>query len=247
MILRRIARPLLGTAFIASGIDAVTAPAGPARTAEPLLENVPADTETVIRVAGAVQVGAGLALAFGKAPRIASTVLAGTLVPTTVFASDFWNENDPAVRSAKQSAFVKNLGLLGGVLIASADTEGRPSLGWRGRRRLVDARESIVEALPGESGQDTLTASVNKAEQWAHQAADRVPTDRIAANASTLAASARSRAEDLAHTVADRAPDVIDATRQRAEQWADEVAHRAPEAADTVADTTRRWRRALAR
>ncbi|GEE03218.1 hypothetical protein nbrc107696_36640 [Gordonia spumicola] len=235
MIIRRIARPLLGTAFIASGVDAVIAPSGPARTAEPLLDGVSADAETVIRVAGAVQVGAGLALAFGKAPRISSTVLVGTLVPTTVFASDFWNENDPAVRSAKQSAFVKNLGLLGGALITAADTEGRPSLGWRGRKRLAEARESIADALPGDSGPDRLTAAVDKAEGWAHRAADRVPTDAIAANVSSFAESARSHAEDIAHTVADRAPDVVDATRDFAAQ-----------AGDTVTNTTRRWRRTIA-
>lgn len=209
MILRRIARPLLGAAFIASGIEAVRAPSGPARTAEPLLESVPADTENVIRATGVVQVGAGIALAAGKAPRIASTVLAGTLVPTTVFASDFWNETDPVRKSAKQSEFVKNVGLLGGVLIAAADTEGKPSLGWRGRRGLGRARDGVVDVLP--SGSETTHA-------W----------DGAVERASHLAETARSQAQDVTHTVADRAPGVVDAVRSRAEDLASEVGDRAP-------------------
>ncbi|WP_035719732.1 DoxX family membrane protein [Gordonia shandongensis] len=238
MLLRTIARPLLGTAFVASGVDALRAPAGPARVAEPLLDSVPAESETVIRAAGAVQVAAGVALAAGKAPRLSSAVLAGTLVPTTVFASDFWNETDPALKSAKRSEFVKNLGLLGGALIASADTEGRPSLGWRGRRRLESARTSVVDALPsGAQRQSAWDDVAERTSQWAGTAADR--------------------AQDVADQVADRAPEVIDTVRDRAGTFADQVVDRAPEVADRARDLaerageetavrTRRWRRALA-
>ncbi|MCF8607729.1 DoxX family protein, partial [Gordonia sp. HY442] len=232
MILRRIARPLLGAAFIASGVEAVRAPSGPARTAEPLLEQVPADAETVIRVSGAVQIGAGIALATGKAPRIASTVLAGTLVPTTVFASDFWNETDPVRKSAKQSEFIKNVGLLGGVLIASADTEGRPSLGWRGRREVGRAREAVVGALPSSSETSHAWDGVTRrAEDLTHEVADRIPMDTIASQASRLSETAKSQAQDVAETVSDRAPEVFEKVRNRAEGLAAEVSDRAPEAA----------------
>ncbi|WOC13850.1 DoxX family membrane protein [Gordonia sp. MP11Mi] len=258
MILRRIARPLLGAAFIASGVDAVRKPSGPARTAEPLLESVPADTENVIRVTGVVQIGAGIALATGKAPRVASTVLAGTLIPTTVFASDFWNESDPVRRSAKQSDFVKNVGLLGGVLIASADTEGKPSLGWRGRRRFDHARDSVVEALPTRSeSAHAWDSAAERAEHWAHDVSDRLPLDAVASRASHVADVARSQAHDVADTVADRAPRVVDAVRGHAEEFAGEVSERAPEVAararevaeqsgEKVARRAAKWRRSIA-
>ncbi|MCF8589170.1 DoxX family protein [Gordonia liuliyuniae] len=237
MFLRRIARPLLGAAFIASGVDAVRTPSGPARTAEPLLESVPADTENVIRATGVVQIGAGIALAAGKAPRVASTVLAGTLVPTTVFASDFWNETDPDRRRAKQSDFIKNIGLLGGVLIASADTEGKPSLGWRGRRGLDQAQERVVGALPARSeAAHAWDGAAERAEHWAHDVADRLPLDAVAARASHAADVAKSQAHDVAETVAHRAPEVLDAVRGRAEHIAGEVSDRAPDVAAHARD-----------
>lgn len=231
MLLRKIARPLLGTAFIASGVDAVRAPAGPARAAQPLLKSVPAQNQTVIQAAGAVQIGAGLALAVGKAPRISSTILATTLVPTTLFASDFWNETDPGRKAAKQSAFTKNLGLLGGVMIAAADTEGKPSLGWRGRRKLRRAEAAVSAALPAHRPEIAST--------W----------DGVTARVAPLADATRSKAV----RVADAAPAVLNDVRQQAETVVAEVSDRAPavaaaardiatKAGENTAARTRRWR-----
>ncbi|MBM7367238.1 DoxX family protein [Gordonia hydrophobica] len=272
MLLRKIARPLLGTAFIASGIDAVRSPSGPASAAEPLLQSAPVEPTMVIQAAGAVQIGAGLALATGRAPRVASTVLVGTLVPTTVFASDFWNETDPARKSVKQSAFAKNLGLLGAALIAAADTEGKPSLGWRGRRRLeragaaiesvrsnhtddpgvLDAWSEKAEALSGKAD-----AWAGKADTWAGKASDtasdlaaRVPVDDIKSTVSHVADATRSR-------LADTAGPGLAEVRRRAEEIAGEVTERAPEVAADARDLSvaagqqaarraRRWRRELA-
>jgi hypothetical protein len=76
-------------------------------------------------------VGAGSLLALGKFPRLASTVLAASLVPTTVAAHSFWQEQDPEVRAKQKVQFLKNLGLLGGLLLAAVDTEGKPGLAYR--------------------------------------------------------------------------------------------------------------------
>ena len=69
--------------------------------------------------------------ALGKLPRLASAVLAATLVPTTVAAHSFWQEQDPEVRAKQKVQFLKNLGLLGGLLLAAVDTEGKPGLAYR--------------------------------------------------------------------------------------------------------------------
>ncbi|WP_082399639.1 DoxX family protein [Gordonia phthalatica] len=254
MILRKIARPLLGTAFIASGIDAVRSPSGPASVAEPLLQSTEVEPQTVIQAAGVVQIGAGIALATGRAPRLASAVLVGTLVPTTLFASDFWNESDPARRSIKQSAFVKNIGLLGGALIASADTEGKPSLGWRGRRRLEQADEAINTFRTRHEGD-----AASKWDEWSGKAstavsdiAAQVPVDDITRTVTNLADGARSRIADAAHA----APGVVEDVRHRAEQAAQGIADNAPEVAaeartlaaaagEKTARRVRRWRREL--
>jgi len=87
-----------------------------------------------------VHVTAGLALATGRAPRISSAVLAATLVPTTLGGHRFWEEQDPMVRTQQRLNFFKNVSMLGGLLIAAGDTDGKPGVAWRARRVAKDAR-----------------------------------------------------------------------------------------------------------
>ena len=95
-------------------------------------------------------VGAGALLALGRLPRLASTVLAATLVPTTVAAHSFWNEQDPKVRAQQKVQFFKNVSLLGGLLIAAVDTAGQARAGLPGahgeRQRHRTARQTRREA-----------------------------------------------------------------------------------------------------
>ena len=149
MILRRAARPMLAAIFISGGIEALRSPQAHARAAKPVLEAVgPAvdqavevapldlderpDDEMLVKIDAGVKIVAGTMLAFGKFPRLASTALAASLIPTTLAGHRFWEEDDPEVRAQQQIHFLKNLGLLGGLLIASADTQGRPSIGLAG-------------------------------------------------------------------------------------------------------------------
>ena len=132
-LVRRVARPMLAAMFVAGGLDQLKHPGRKADTARPIVEKVapvvglPDDTELLVRA----NVGAGSLLALGRLPRIASTVLAVTLVPTTLAAHAFWQEQDPQVRAQQKVQFLKNLGLLGGLLLAAVDTEGRPGLAYR--------------------------------------------------------------------------------------------------------------------
>ena len=57
---------------------------------------IPDDTVTLVRINAVAQIVAAVALARGRAPRLSSTVLAASLVPTTVAGHQFWNETDPA-------------------------------------------------------------------------------------------------------------------------------------------------------
>ncbi|MDQ3578545.1 MAG: DoxX family membrane protein [Actinomycetota bacterium] len=146
MILRRLARPLLAGIFISGGINALRAPEAHAEAAKPFLDDtlgkagdkvpaqLPTDPVTLVKIDGVVKVGAGIALAFGKFPRLSALLLSGSLIPTTMSTHRFWDEKDPAERQAQQVHFLKNLSLLGGLLLASADTAGKPSLGWRTKR-----------------------------------------------------------------------------------------------------------------
>ena len=52
-------------------------------------------------------------------------------MPTTAAGHRFWEESDPAKRKHQQLHLLKNAGIVGGLLLATVDTEGRPSLAWR--------------------------------------------------------------------------------------------------------------------
>jgi uncharacterized membrane protein YphA (DoxX/SURF4 family) len=108
---------------------------------------IPTDPETMVRVNGAAQLVGGLLLATGHLTRPAAALLAGTLVPTTIAGHPFWAVDDPAQRATHQVHFMKNLGLFGGLLLAAADTQGRPGLGWRTSHAVDDGRRRVRRAV----------------------------------------------------------------------------------------------------
>ncbi|WSQ07151.1 DoxX family protein [Streptomyces sp. NBC_01231] len=139
-LLRRAGRPLLASMFVAGGLNSVREPKEVAPVAEPVVRPVtervsalPDRTDRVVRLNGAVQVVAGVLLGMGRVPRPAALAIAATLVPTTLAAHRFWETEDPDERAQQRIHFLKNLSMLGGLLIAADDTAGRPSLWWRGR------------------------------------------------------------------------------------------------------------------
>jgi uncharacterized membrane protein YphA (DoxX/SURF4 family) len=116
----------------------------------PLLDkagSLPTDTRTLVRINGAVQTAAGLLLATGRGSRGAAVVLAGTLVPTTLAGHAFWEHGDPMERRTQQIQVLKNIGMLGGLLLAALDTGGRPSLRYRTGRFVGDRRRSIQRGV----------------------------------------------------------------------------------------------------
>jgi putative oxidoreductase len=147
---RRIARPLLASIFVVGGWDALWNPEGKAKKAEavsqPLSETVGVDqldAKTLVRINGAVQIGGGALLALGKYRRLAALVLIGSIVPTTYAGHRFWEESDPATRAQQKMHVLKNLGLLGGLILAAFDTEGEPSLGWRAKRQAREFETAV--------------------------------------------------------------------------------------------------------
>lgn len=158
MILRRIARPMLAAVFVSGGIDTLRNPKPRVDTAAPVIEkagkqaNVAADPELLVKVNAAAQVAAGTLLGLGKFPRLSALVLAGSLAPTTVAGHRFWEEDQPADRGAQRIHFLKNLGLIGGLLIAASDTHGKPSLAWRAKHAKSVAGASVGAKLGEAAG-----------------------------------------------------------------------------------------------
>ena len=159
MLVRRIARPLLASTFIYGGIDTLRNPQPRVAGARPVVETiteqadkrlpvqVPRDPEQWVKIDAGVKIGAGLLLAFGKLPRLAALLLSASLVPTTVAGHRFWEANDPQEKSGQIVHFLKNLGLLGGLLLAAVDTEGKPSVGYQARRAAQKAADTTEKNL----------------------------------------------------------------------------------------------------
>lgn len=153
ILLRRLARPMLASMFVVGGVNALRNAEGHAAAAAPVTEKlrplaeravpsapIPSEPITLVRINGAAQILAGLALATGRVPRLSASVLAASLVPTTAAGHRFWEEKDPQQRANQQIHFFKNVSMLGGLIIASFDSEGRPGVVWRTRRAARDAR-----------------------------------------------------------------------------------------------------------
>jgi uncharacterized membrane protein YphA (DoxX/SURF4 family) len=131
-MIRNLARPMLAAIFVTFGSRTFLDPGSVAPKAEstvkPLAERlpgVPADAETAVRWNSAVQVVAGTLLGLGVLPRAGAAALAGTLVPTTYAGHRFWEIDDPAERAQQRIHFLKNLSMLGGLLLAAVDSGGR--------------------------------------------------------------------------------------------------------------------------
>ena len=162
-------KPVLEQATGATGATGAAAPTVDKAAASVPVDLPPTnanwmDDELLVRIDGGVKVVAGTMLALGKAPRLASTALAASLIPTTVAGHRFWEESDPDAKTTQQINFFKNLSLLGGLLIAAADTEGKPSLAWRGRKAAKLAAAAAATQAGAVSGAvDDVTGRVSGA------------------------------------------------------------------------------------
>jgi hypothetical protein len=184
----------------------------------------------------AVQISGGLLLASGKLPRLASAALAFTVIPGSLGAHTFWSAESQR-KADERRAFFTDVSLIGGLIIAAVDTEGKPSLGWRGRRAAHKVTEAVGAALPAgaatgsaladsaladkvghglavgaERGRELAHVARERGAEWAEVARERAPV---------LAEAARERGAELAEIARERAPEIAEAARERAGEFAD--------------------------
>ncbi len=162
---------MLASAFVVAGYNSLKNPEAMAAKAKPVAAKVtetaervapqvpvPQDEKNLIRINGAAKILGGLALATGRMPRISSALLASTLVPTTAAEHRFWEESDPAARADQRAHFFKNLSLFGGLVIAAADTAGKPGVAWRTKHAVGDARREARHLGKSAKSQARLAA-----------------------------------------------------------------------------------------
>lgn len=146
-LLRFVSRSMLASYFVVNGLKAFRHPEELVAAAEPLAEKVvplvnsalpesardvlPGDTAALVKLSGVLQVVGGLSLATGIGRRLGAGMLAVTMVPHVLASNPLKAKGTQ--RSVAQSQLGKNVALLGGVLLAAQDTEGRPNLAWRVR------------------------------------------------------------------------------------------------------------------
>jgi uncharacterized membrane protein YphA (DoxX/SURF4 family) len=156
-LVRMVARPMLSTMFIVGGINSLKNSERMAERAKPVIDRlqplinkamgstpVDLDAKRIVQVNALIDIGAGAALATGRWPRISSLVLAVSLLPTTFGGHRYWEEEAGPSKANQQVHFAKNVSILGGLLLASVDTEGRPSLAWRARRSAGAAKKKAA-------------------------------------------------------------------------------------------------------
>lgn len=154
-LLRTVARPMLASMFVYGGAMALKSPGARAAKAQPAADlikkiapQLPLDGASLTRANGALQLTAGLALATGHLPRLASLVLAATLPPTTLAGHRYWDETDPAARANQRIHFIKNMSLTGGLLMATLDPEPHKKfIGRRAKDKVTDAAASVADQL----------------------------------------------------------------------------------------------------
>ena len=254
MLIRRVARPLLSAVFIGQGIETLRNPSVTLEATEPTVaalrnlpepfgDKVPSNPETAARINAAVQVGGGLLLATGKLPRIASAALAFTVIPGSLGGHLFWTEKDPQRKVEQRRALLTDLSLLGGLIIAAADTAGKPSLGWRGKQAAGRLSEAVTSALPLAGSDDSVFDS-ELAERIAHGLHAGAERSRELASAAAersapVVEAARKRGEDLADTAVKRSKPVVKKARKRARKRGAELADTLRERGAELAETAR--------
>lgn len=203
MLLRRLARPLFATAFVAEGVDA-------ARDPEPHVDRVEEawrrlqprlglpdppsreDLTTLARVHGVATAAAAGMLALGRLPRTSALVLALLTLPRAVVEAPVGDGG-----TERLSRFLSTLTLAGGALLAAGDTAGRPGMAWRvqharlGKDAAREARHAVVEAR--REARHAVDAARREARAAAAKARTGARTGARAARTGASAATAAAR------------------------------------------------------
>ena len=159
--LRGLARTLLASIFVVGGVNAWRRSARLAESAAPVMEPIgeltPGElrSEQLVKINAGIQVVGGVLLALGIVPRVMAVVLGGSLVPTTLAGHRFWEIDDDTERIQQRTHFLKNAGLLGGLVFVALDTGGRPSIFWTGRRFAGEVAGTLSDVA------DTITSTTD--------------------------------------------------------------------------------------
>jgi len=122
-----IGRVLLVALFIKSGVEKLIDPSGLAGMLSGKAFPMPM---VFAYLAGVAEVGLGILVAIGWQTRIAAFGLVAFTILATLLAHNYWDMTG-AARRANETAFWKNLAIIGGLLMLMASGAGRFSVDRR--------------------------------------------------------------------------------------------------------------------
>lgn len=155
-MLRVLARPLLASWFVYGGVQNALEPernaALIAPTVEPALKELGVEevkAADIVKVHGALTVALAASLALSRSPRSSALGLAALAGAKAYFAHPFWKETDPTRREAEMELFLKDVSLVGGVLVAATAGHSARHIA-RKKAKKVKAKEKALEAKAAE-------------------------------------------------------------------------------------------------
>ncbi len=200
---RAAGRTMLASFFVVNGAKAAAKPNALVADAEPIVRKavplvqrvappsvanyVPEDTRTLVRATGIAQLLGGLGLASGLGRRASATLLSASMVPH-VLASRPAKGATAEEQAASRSVLLRNVALLGATLIASQDTQGKPSLGYRAnqqaqslskvaakeKRQLERSAKDVKKQARSLAGQTNSKKAQKSLRSWKKQGKDQV-------------------------------------------------------------------------
>ncbi|MDO5730373.1 DoxX family protein [Corynebacterium sphenisci] len=252
-MIRKLARPMLASVFIADGVDTLKNPGDHVDGAREVLQQVrrvtppqyvgliPDSPTALVQAAAGAKVGAASLYALGRAPRLAAGALAVIQVPTALARHSFWATSDAEEKKNRRTGFLTDIALLGGLFLASADTAGKPGLAWRANKAGEQVNKRVRAALPTKTeAEKTREELAGRAAEFGEAAREKaaVLADRAAASTAAAGAYVEENKDDWRDAVASFAGDARDAVVGAAGE-AREKLHELAEEADvesTVAD-----------
>ncbi len=156
-MIRLLARPLLASWFVYTGVSDVLEPARRAQALEPLVEPVvgaieaeagvslPQTTATVARAYGAATALSAAVLALSRAPRTAGTVLTALAAVNVATSEPFWTMPEGPERDEATEKFLLNVALLGGAALAATAGHSAGHI-KRKKARKVKAKKRKADA-----------------------------------------------------------------------------------------------------
>ena len=135
---------MLASFFLVNGVKALRDPEPLVAATEPIAKTflplaektlppqaaayLPEDAKGLVKLSGLAQIVGGISLATGIFRRLGAGALAVSMVPQLLATNPYGSS-----AQSDKDTWLRNIALTGGVLLASADTEGAPNLAWRAK------------------------------------------------------------------------------------------------------------------